>query len=351
MKNIKKLSIILATVLVLSSVFCVMAFANDGTVSANIIDNDKLYAVVPDDYEYSGWGYSFYYVNENDEYLDFFVGENTDAPKGVNALDEEKAKEIVTKYYITKEVDDEALIVDVKRSSLTKINGLSAYMVTGIYYYTDMLEFADEYSESYFPFCSYIFATQEDIFIITYEEMSEQKNVNLDLEDLNEALKTLTINGTYLNGDKPTIEHSFEGAISYEADLAATDESYYSDYSDVGDLSDLGEMGDGIFTVTAVVLIVFSVGPVAIFLIVAIVNIVKYSKNKSKLSMYQRTYGPIEFYGNNVGFNPQPNSYNLYGQNQNQSPYWANQNQQPNSVADSQANQPAEPQAPTDAQK
>ena len=351
MKNIKKLSIILATVFILSSVFCVTAFANEGEYTQDIIDNDKLYAVVPEGYEYSGWGYSFYYSNDDFDQIDYFVGKNTDAPKGVTALNEEQAKDIFVKYYIYEgneenSADSEELNIEVKRSNLTKVNGLSAFMITGVYYYTDQFT---AYSEvRYFPFCSYIFATQEDIFIITYEEITEQKALNLELNDLNETLKTLTINGTYFNGDKPTIDHSFEGAVSYADDLAAKDDIYYGGYEDLGDL---GEMGDGIFTAVTVLIIIFSVGPIAIFLIVAIVNIVKYSKNKAKLAKYQRAYGPIEFYGNNQGFNPQPNAYNLYGQNQNQTPYWQNQNPTAGPVAEGQVNQPAEPQAPTDAQE
>lgn len=351
MKNIKKLSIILATVFILSSIFCVTVCANEDTASANIIDNDKLYAVVPEDYVYSGWGYSFYYCNDDYDQINYFVGKNTDAPNGVTALDEAKAKDIFVKYYIYEEneeglADSEELNIEVKRSNLTKVNGLSAFMITGVYYYTDQFTVSSEVN--YFSFCSYIFATQEDIFIITYEEITEQKALNLELKDLNETLKTLTINGTYFNGDKPTIDHSFEGAVSYADDLAAKDDIYYGSYEDIGDL---GEMGDGIFTAATVLIIIFSVGPIAIFLIVAIVNIVKYSKNKAKLAKYQRAYGPIEFYGNNQGFNPQPNAYNLYGQNQNQTPYWQNQNPTAGPVAEGQVNQPAEPQAPTDAQE
>lgn len=350
MKNIKKLSITLATVFILSSVFCVTAFANEGEYTQDIIDNDKLYAVVPEGYEYSGWGYSFYYSNDDFDQIDYFVGKNTDAPKGVNALNEEQAKDIFVKYYICENDEEsyaaEGLDIEVKRSSLTKVNGLSAFMLTGVYYYTDGI--TDSSEVSYFPFCSYIFATQEDIFVISYEEMTEQKSLNLELNDLNETLKTLTINGTYFNGDKPTIDHSFEGAVSYADDLASKDDSYYGGYEDIGDL---GEMGDGIFTAVTVLIIIFSIGPVAIFLIVGIVNIVKYSKNKAQLAKYQRAYGPIEFYGNNQGFNPQPNAYNLYGQNQNQTPYWQNQNPTAGPVAEGQVNQPAEPQAPTDAQE
>lgn len=280
MKDIKKLSLLLATVLVFASILSCNVFAHDDVKA--IEENDKIYTSVPWEYEPYIYGDSLCYIDEEYNYIDIFVEENQFAPKGITALSEEQAQTVFTHFYLYDEDIQNQEYYDVKFAETKKAtaNGYSSYLLVGEYIYEDEEEYV-------YPFCAYLFATKENIFIVAYEKSDAETD---DMHDILTAVSGIVLNGTHFDGDKPEInqDHDFTGSPTFAEAVANAEGTEYQDiYSDFDD--------DVIGIVIAVMVVIFIV-PTVILIIVAIVLIVKYSKNKKKLNEYESAYGSVPNY-------------------------------------------------------
>ena len=81
MKNIKKLSLILALFFIFSSSFCITSFAEEKETF--IIDTNTVYAEISDDYSFFPYDDRFYFINEEVGTFWVFQAENFNLEKGV----------------------------------------------------------------------------------------------------------------------------------------------------------------------------------------------------------------------------------------------------------------------------
>ncbi len=294
MKNIKKISLLLAVIFVFSLSFT--AFAHDDRKP--IEDNDKIYANVPWEYEASVFRNSLAYSDEEGNTITYCVGENKFAPDGITKLTPEKAQ-VVFEYFYLYDGDIERInecCVEYKSTDTPKVNGYSCYLLTGGYSYSEEDEQCDDFLYS---FCSYVFATKENIFVVAYEGIDADVD---NMSDLVVAVSGIVFNGTPLNGDKPehNANHSFSDSPTFEEAVLKAQEEAISRVMEEENIV-------GIFAGTMVAIFIV---PTAILFIIAIVLITKYSKNKKLIKRYEMTYGDIPTY------NSYQQSYGGYGYNQ-----------------------------------
>ncbi|MEE1503588.1 MAG: hypothetical protein UGF89_04990 [Acutalibacteraceae bacterium] len=289
MKNIKRISLLLAIVLVFSLVFSVTAFAQDDVKP--IEDNDKVFTFIPWEYELSVFSNNLSYIDEEANSLTFCVGENKFAPDGITALKDWQIETVFEHFYLYDgdlERTDECS-VSYKITEKSKVNGYSCYYLAGNYSY----DAEDIDTDWAYYFNAYIFATKEDIFVVGYEDI----NGNIEnYEDLMVSVNGIVLNGTHLNGDKPekNVDHDFSNSPAFNDVITAAQENF------MGDIFE----DEGMLSMVIVMIVLLTIVPTAVLIIIAIVLIIKYSKNKSKLKRYELTYGSI----------PQ---YNAYSQNNN----------------------------------
>ncbi len=296
MKNFKRFLIIFAVFLLISSVLSCSAYASktfDYSDYNSLPENDKIMACLPEDYYYEPFGAGFGYCDEDGDILDFAIDENKFAPEGITSLTKEQVQEIFIHYYIycgelEREFEIETNFISTKK---VKKNGLYTYELKGSYNYGD-----DFYN---YNFCAYVFATIEDIFVITYEA-SEDGIANM--ADISNVMATLAINGTFFEGDNPSILHNFENSPSYNEVLESMREN---DILESGPIFE-----DGVLGIAAVIAIVMTVVPTLIVIFIAIVLIRKYNKVKKTLRQCELTYGSISQY------NAYNQNYGGYGYNQ-----------------------------------
>ena len=296
MKNIKKISLILAVVLIASVAFSVNSFAHDSI--KDIEENDKIYATIPWEYELSVYGDDLAYSHENGNYIEFCVDENKFAPEGITALSKDKV-EIVFEHYYLNEGDLESLdtyFVAYDKVEKMTANGYNCYYLTGEYAFSE--EELDTEFAYYFHAC--VFATKENIFTIVFE--SYEKISDFFDTDLSGVITGIVFNGTHFEGDKPEInaDHDFSNSPDYNEVVTSVQGDFFGDV-----LED-----DGMVTMVAVVITLMTIVPTLILIIIAIILIVRYSKNKKKLKQYEMTYGGSPRY------NMQPQNYGGYGYNQ-----------------------------------
>lgn len=301
MKNIKKLSLILALFLIFSSLFCISSFAEEK--ENFIIDTNTVYAEISDDYRFFPYDDRFYFINEEVGTFWVFQAENFNLENGVKNLTKEKAFDIY-KYYF--DIDTSYYDYIISKGQIEKVNGISSYVLLGdiISEYDECDELEDE-SGNIVPgdickqyFIVYIFATRENTIIFSYESVGEKNQE--DLETVKKMMKTVLINGTYFDNEKLSVSHNFTASPYFEDALQTSIDNY-----DV-----FGEMGEELMVPFVLMAIVFFCGPLVIIIIVAAVNIVKYSKNKKVLKRYELTYGEISKY------NAYQQNYGVYGYNQ-----------------------------------
>lgn len=301
MKNIKKLSLLLAAYLILTSFLCVTVFAEEKETF--IIDTNTVYAEIPGDFSFFPYNDRFYFMNEEIGSFWVFQAENFNLENGVKNLTKEKAFDIY-KYYF--DIDTSYYNYKIIEGQIEKVNGISSYVLLGdiISEYDECDDLEDE-SGDIVPgdickqyFIVYIFATKENTIIISYESSGEKTKE--DIETVKKIMKTVLINGTHFDNEKLSVSHNFTASPKFEDALQSAIDNY-----DV-----FGEMGEELMVPFVLMAIVFFCGPLVIIVIVATVNIVKYSKNKKILKRYELTYGSISQY------NAYPQNYGGYGYNQ-----------------------------------
>lgn len=283
-----KIALISVTLCLIMMFSCVSVFAVEDDF---VIDTDTVYAVIPDDLYFSSYEGDYYYYFEDDDYsncLSIMVLDNEVAPEGLKKADKNIIGNYFSEAYIWEYDEDYKQTIKIKydKSELTSVNGLTAYYLQGAYGFSDYEDW--EYD---CPFYGYVFATKENIVIVCLETALYDG----DIEYLNETVASLRINGTYLDGDKPTQSHTFSEETfedALQADIDAS-EWYYPD-----DLSGLPESDEefaeffNIFTDIMVVVIVLScIVPTIALIVLAIVFGVKYNKNSKKVKMYEDRFG------------------------------------------------------------
>lgn len=299
MKNIKKLSLLLAIALIFVASFSITAFAGDSI--KEIEENDKIYANIPSEYELSVLGDDLAYNHENGNYIEFCVDENKFAPKGITDLNEGQVEKVFEHYYLNE--GDLERINDhvVKYDKVEKIiaNGYNCYYLTGKY------AFSEKEIESYFAyyFHAIVFATKEEIFIVAFE--SYEAISKLSATDLPTVLSGIVLNGTHFKGDKPenNADHDFSASPVYSEVVTAAQGALFGDmFKD-----------ESMVAVVSAVILLFTVVPTVVVVIIAVTLIVKYSKNKKKLAKYEATYGGAQGYNHmqqnfaGYGYNPSVN--------------------------------------------
>lgn len=295
MKNIKRISLLLAVVLVFSIVFSVTAFAHDNI--KNINENDKIYTVIPWEYELSVFSDNLSYIDDEANSLTFCVGENKFAPDGITALKDWQIETVFEHFYLYDgdlERTDECSVA-YKITEKSKVNGYSCYYLAGNYSYDE----EDIDTDWAYYFNAYVFATKEDIFIVGYEDI----NGNIEnSEDLMVSVNGIVLNGTPLNGDKPekNVDHDFSASPAYNEVVSGAQGTLFEDvFAD-----------EGMLSMVIVMIILLTIVPTAVLIIIASVLIIKYSKNKNKLKRYELTYGSISQY------KVSSQNYGGYGYNQ-----------------------------------
>ncbi|MBE6799806.1 MAG: hypothetical protein E7529_01220 [Ruminococcaceae bacterium] len=290
MKNIKKLSLLIAIVLIASFVFSFSAFAHDDI--KEIEENDKIYAYVPWEYELSVYSDSLCYEDDEGNYLEFCVGENKFAPVGITSLEKGQVQKVFEHFYLYEgdlERTDECF-VKYELTEKRKENGYSCYYLQGKYSYDD--EDIDGFFAYYFN--AYVFATKENIFVVGYEDINGKTEY---CGDLKTAVYEIVFNGTHFKNDKPekNADHDFSNSPAYEDVVLASQGPIFE---------------DGVLGIAAVIAIIMTVVPTLIVIIVAIVLIRKYNKVKKTLRQCELTYGSISQY------NAYNHNYGGYGYNQ-----------------------------------
>lgn len=301
MKNIKRLSLMLAIAMIISVAFSVASFAEGNT--KEIEENNKIYATIPADYELNVYGDDLAYSLENGNYIEFCVDENKFAPEGITALNESQVEKVFEHYYLN-EGDLENLneyVVKCDKVEKTTVNGYNCYYLTGAYAFSE----GEIDSAFAYYFHAAMFATKEDIFTIVFE--SYEKTPKLSETALPEVISGIVFNGTHFENDKPeaNADHDFSASPAYDEAIAAVQGDFFEDVMQ-DETVVLGTIA-GILLVTVL--------PTLIVVIFAIAFIVKYVKNKKKLKKYEMAYGSVPAY-NTV----QPN-YGGYGYQPVNQPY------------------------------
>lgn len=292
-KKIVFISLVLAIVLMLTGV---SALATAQKVNTTVIlDNDHFYVTLPDGYAYEeGYSSNYYYSNGDFDSIEFFVEGNLLFPDGIAKTPEETISKRFEEFY------GEEYISKVKIENLqkTRVNGLSAATVEGT---RDDGAFVYSYK-------AYILATRESLYVV----ISESENGFADIENM---MKSFTVNGTYYEGDAPTIKHDFTKSEKYIEAL---------ERDTVRKFEDPGAFSDSLYGAIGVIFLLMLALPVAI-----IVLAVKYSKLKKKVKQYEMYCGPIEYISSvvNARYNEQMTMQNGYPQGNyyNQQPNYNNQ--------------------------
>lgn len=292
-KRIVFISLIMVIVLMFTGV---SAFATAKNINKSVVlDNDRFYVTLPDGYTYEkGYSSNYYYSNENFDTIEFFVEGNLLFPDGI----EKTPEEIINKRF--EEFCGEEYISEIKINLLKKIkvNGFSSATIEGT---------RDDGAFEY-TFKAYILTTKETLYII----IAESENGFSDIENM---MKGFTVNGTYYEGDVPTIKHDFTKSEKY---IEALERDTVREFEDPGTFS------ESLYGAIGIILLLMLALPVVI-----IVLAVKYSGLKKKVKQYEMYCGPIEYISSvvNARYNDQMTVQNGYAQGNyyNQQPNYNNQ--------------------------
>lgn len=308
MKTFKRFFAVLTAVIIISASLCCTAFA-EGEENGYIIDTDIIYAELPDDYMLDFTGNFIAFSDFDYNYLYVEAIENALAEKGISKMTAEEAQECFFNIFLLEGDEEyrEYYSVKYEATEKTTVNGLSAYMIKGYYTFTDSVDTEEEY---YSCFITYIMATEENVFMVTYEDYEGDLS---ESEDIDEVLKTLAINGTFFEGDKPTVSHDFSKAQTYEDALSAAEDKLYGSDDYVETIG--GALDEETIIFTKVIIAIVFIVPFIVITIVTIVLIILYVKKKKELNRFEEQYGDIEDihkaqlqYVNNVVYNAPVNA-------------------------------------------
>lgn len=291
MNKKKNLFALIFSVVTLLSAFSPSVFAIE---SDNIIDTDCFYAEIPEDYTsgYSSDGESICFSDDDFNNVKI-VRHKNDGDKIKNGIANTGDDEL---WLLVREVNafDDHMNGEMSESGKGKVNGLTYYFARGKVYDVFVTDKEDSY---YYDFCTYLFATKEYIFEITFEEFCDEYSDVAEFVDVKEILKTVAINGTYFDGESLEKPHQFsnkpfEDVVAETANADFTDEETF---------------------ILCVVIIVLLVVPTLALCIIATCLIVKHIKRKKIIDEYEIKIGMANVYSRNVY---SPNGYQTpYTQN------------------------------------
>ncbi len=306
----KRFTKILCTTLAL--ILCVGFVSAFAEGSPTILDNDKFYAEIPAEYKKGEYGEAYYtFENENIETVDIIVDGNIICPEGIKNMSDETISERYTRYYGSI-WSEEIEVTDVLKE---RINGLAAYRISGT-----------TYSIFTYYFCTYIFATEENVYIFKFESDSLE---NTSSEKLKPIVESFIPNGTPFPGDKLLKNHDFSKSESYISALER----------DVLGQSNV-EYNQSANSFASVVISLAFLCP-----LILIIFMVKYFKQRKMLKQYKELFGTLEdirkaqrAYA--TGYNqPYENHNNNYGKPYGESNNFpAGENVNPPSAPDFQGN-------------
>ena len=309
MKNLKRLSLIIALVIAVSSMLCIGAFAHEDTLIEypenptyeTEIQSQELFVTVSQLYQY-------YPFTEEDTYYMFSHGATGESlfvdvqandciPNGITALEEQKIKDTFVLKFLSEgnQTDAQYYNMNYDVFEVVTVNGVKMYKLQGTYLW-DNGELTEEDLHTY-GFYGYMTATKESIYFITV--LYEVENTERVVKELEETFASIYVNGTLFEGDKVSEKVDFasakpfaqavkDDATDYLSDLYGED-SYYEDVP-VNE-EELAEYKENVRKV-CIILIVVSAVPTAVIVLVAIILIVKYCKNKKKVKELEAKLAP-----------------------------------------------------------
>ena len=150
------------------------------------------------------------------------IFENKFASNGINSLKDWQIQAIFEHFYLYDGDLErtEECFVSYELTEKRKANGYSCYFLQGNYAYSEN-DLNDEFA---YYFNSYIFATKENIFLVSYED------INANTENygaLLTAVNGIVLNGTYFDGDKPekNRDHDFLNSPAFDDVIIAAQEN------------------------------------------------------------------------------------------------------------------------------
>jgi hypothetical protein len=322
MKAFRRLTLTFLALLLIFSVLCVGVSA-EGEKN-DIIQNDKVYTVLPDGYFIVGGFKGITYFDDEYNTISFIVTENKIAPNGIQNADiNEIKRSFIAEYLCDDMIKESDVITNFTSSEKQTVNGLKGIVLRGKYAIKSNGE------NDFWDFCSFVFATKENLFFVNYEQLTGEFNKS----DFDYILNNLTVNGTFFDGDKPTITYDFKNAIPFDEALQNANEGLYD------------QLDPALLKIVTGTLYAISLVPTLIIAIIIIIVAVRYKKNKKQLKQYEALYGGLNM-NYNTPYPPINNGYSPYTQGYNPqtgySPYISNQYAQP-PVQPVQPMQPMQP--------
>ena len=283
----KKIALIISLVILISSVFCVYAGATSLTgVDYNTISAKELYVEVPAEFEFAASGNGdiyFSFIGETGNlYID--MRENKTLTDGLLKANEEEIKKTFIVDFVL-EGDESYLdncVVAFSEFKAELVNGINMYKVVG--------DYCEKGNEEYkTPFGGYMAATKENVYYFVILDSAESFSLQ---NEIDAVVSTVGINGTFFDGDKPTVKKDFASFDTF-MDVLTTNATMYvksfetSDDNYISDELPSSEETQAVLSIVFVVVIIVFIVPTVVITIVAIILIVKYSKNKKKLKMLE----------------------------------------------------------------
>lgn len=303
MKNIKRISLIIAIVLVLSSILCMTCSANEESVEyiesivLDKVDTQEIVVSIPESYEFSPSSeQDVYYMFMNAEYDTLFVDvqANDCVPAGISALTEEEAKNIFMVKFLLEGDEAGAQYYDIKYEEfeIVTINGVKMYKIQANYIWDDGTLEDEEISGH--GICCYMTATKENLYFVSVITVDEKFTKQGEMDEI---INSTYVNGTFFDGDKTTSKEDFSAKRAYSQaiteDATSYIDFYYGDdfyYEDEAVSEEDLETYRKTVKIVCIVLIIVCAVPTAIVVAIAIVMIVKYSKNKKKLNGLEQAF-------------------------------------------------------------
>ena len=295
MKNIKRISLIIAIVLALSSMLCIITSAYEEEIGYDTfildkVDSQEIVLSIPESYEFSpATQEDIYYMFWSATYDTLFVDvqENDCVPNGISALTEDEVENIfIVKFLL--EGDEEGVdCYDITYDAfeIVTVNGVKMYKLQGMFTWNDGTLTEDELEGH--GFSCYMTATKENLYFISI--ISSEENFTQEAE-MEEIIGSAYVNGTFFDGDKTTSKDDFSAKRPYSQaiteDATAYIDFYYGEdlyYEDEALSDEELETYRKTVKIVCIVLILICAVPTVIVVAIAIVMIVKYSKNKKKL--------------------------------------------------------------------
>ncbi len=308
MKNLKRLSLIIALIIAVSSMLCIGVYAHEETENIypenptyeTEIQSQELFITVSELYQY-------YAYSEEDVYYNFSHGARGDTlfvdvqandciPNGITALEEQEIKDIFVLKFLSESNEEDAQHYNMTYDvfEVITVNGVKMYKLQGTYLW-DNGELTEDDLHTY-GFYGYMTATKENLYFITV--LYEVENTELVVKELEETFASICVNGTFFEGDKAAQNVDFASAMTFKDAVKRDAESYLSDfygdeyYEDVPlNEEELEAYNKNVRIVCIVLIVVFAI-PTLVVIIVAIVLIAKHSKNKKKLKTLENKLNP-----------------------------------------------------------